>query len=237
MLSRHTPSEPSPEEPPAAAKVPTEPYGEAVAWPPPEPGSPSADQDARALDRPRRAQQPQHTRQPQQRQRLQEPEQPEQPVSAATTDPGRTRARAAVVPARRTRYVRRAWWVAGTVCTLYATGLVLSLAGATPIAPRTLLPLPGVPATAPIGGGEGQAESGDGAAGRGGAAGSSDEEEADASPSATSASPSASAASAAAGDGTASPPSDGKSGRDLPQQPGGGPSASGPARNPTPTPP
>ncbi|MGK5632075.1 hypothetical protein [Streptomyces sp. URMC 123] len=51
------------------------------------------------------------------------------------------------VSGRRARHVRRASWAVGTACALYTTGLVLSLAGATPFAPRTLLPLPGVPSS------------------------------------------------------------------------------------------
>lgn len=56
---------------------------------------------------------------------------------------------------RRARRVRRIGWIVGGVCAVYTVGLVLSLTGATPIAPRTLLPLPGMPSTAP---GEGEAE-------------------------------------------------------------------------------
>ncbi|MFF3558480.1 hypothetical protein ACFYXS_00305 [Streptomyces sp. NPDC002574] len=50
---------------------------------------------------------------------------------------------------RRARVVRRAGWAIGAACSLYTAALVLSLSGATPIAPKTLLPLPGVPSTAP----------------------------------------------------------------------------------------
>ncbi|MDX3075582.1 hypothetical protein [Streptomyces sp. MI02-7b] len=54
---------------------------------------------------------------------------------------------------RRARVVRRAGWAIGAACSLYTAALVLSLSGATPIAPKTLLPLPGVPSTAPDDGG------------------------------------------------------------------------------------
>ena len=50
---------------------------------------------------------------------------------------------------RRGRRVRRVAWTVGAVCSVYTVSLVLSLTGATSIAPRTLLPLPGVPSTAP----------------------------------------------------------------------------------------
>lgn len=50
---------------------------------------------------------------------------------------------------RRGRRVRRIAWTVGAVCSVYTVSLVLSLTGATPIAPRTLLPLPGIPSTAP----------------------------------------------------------------------------------------
>lgn len=58
---------------------------------------------------------------------------------------------------RRARRVRRVGWIVGAACGVYTVGLVLSLTGATPIAPRTLLPLPGVPSSAP---GDGEAEAG-----------------------------------------------------------------------------
>jgi hypothetical protein len=58
---------------------------------------------------------------------------------------------------RRARKVRRIGWIVGAACGVYTVGLVLSLTGATPIAPRTLLPLPGVPSSAP---GDGEAEAG-----------------------------------------------------------------------------
>ncbi|WP_431961209.1 hypothetical protein [Actinacidiphila sp. bgisy160] len=50
---------------------------------------------------------------------------------------------------RRARAVRRAGWLVGAACSVYTAALALSLSGATPIAPKTLLPLPGVPSTAP----------------------------------------------------------------------------------------
>ncbi|MFE0630065.1 hypothetical protein ACFW3D_24255 [Streptomyces sp. NPDC058864] len=54
---------------------------------------------------------------------------------------------------RRARAVRRAGWLVGAACSVYTAALALSLSGATPIAPKTLLPLPGVPSTAPDDGG------------------------------------------------------------------------------------
>ncbi|MDX3093481.1 hypothetical protein PV417_02700 [Streptomyces sp. ME19-03-3] len=50
---------------------------------------------------------------------------------------------------RRARAVRRAGWLVGAACSVYTAALALSLSGTTPIAPKTLLPLPGVPNTAP----------------------------------------------------------------------------------------
>ncbi|MEU1616456.1 hypothetical protein ABZ479_04030 [Streptomyces sp. NPDC005722] len=50
---------------------------------------------------------------------------------------------------RRARAVRRAGWAIAAACSVYTAALALSLSGATPIAPKTLLPLPGVPSTAP----------------------------------------------------------------------------------------
>ncbi|MET9874823.1 hypothetical protein ABZZ36_09395 [Actinacidiphila glaucinigra] len=50
---------------------------------------------------------------------------------------------------RRARAVRRAGWLVAAACSVYTAALGLSLSGATPIAPKTLLPLPGVPSTAP----------------------------------------------------------------------------------------
>ncbi|MDX3236645.1 hypothetical protein PV392_13330 [Streptomyces sp. ME03-5709C] len=50
---------------------------------------------------------------------------------------------------RRARAVRRAGWLVGAACSVYTAALALSLSGTTPIAPKTLLPLPGVPSTAP----------------------------------------------------------------------------------------
>jgi hypothetical protein len=50
---------------------------------------------------------------------------------------------------RRARVVRRAGWIMGGVSAAYTATLLLSLMGATSIAPRTLLPLPGVPSTVP----------------------------------------------------------------------------------------
>jgi len=48
---------------------------------------------------------------------------------------------------RRAKVLRRAGWAFAAACACYTGALGLSLSGATPIAPRTLLPLPGVPAT------------------------------------------------------------------------------------------
>ncbi|WP_431953347.1 hypothetical protein [Actinacidiphila sp. bgisy167] len=50
---------------------------------------------------------------------------------------------------RRARAVRRAGWLVGAACSVYTAALALSVSGTTPIAPKTLLPLPGVPSTAP----------------------------------------------------------------------------------------
>ncbi|MEU6083013.1 hypothetical protein [Streptomyces sp. NPDC047108] len=144
-------------------------------------------------------------------------------------------ARADEQPAARPSYGRRAAWVMGSACALYATGLVLSLTGATPIAPRTLLPLPGVPTSAPIGGNDRPSWFGDGFAGRSGPAASSSAKEG-ADDASASASPSASETSDVPGATSASPPADGKGGGDVPHLPGDGSSPSTPAQDPTSTP-
>ncbi|MDX6330873.1 MAG: hypothetical protein QOI83_3256, partial [Streptomycetaceae bacterium] len=50
---------------------------------------------------------------------------------------------------RRAKILRRAGLAFAAACACYTGALALSLTGATPIAPRTLLPLPGVPASVP----------------------------------------------------------------------------------------
>ncbi|MEU5893698.1 hypothetical protein ABZ835_43840 [Streptomyces sp. NPDC047461] len=50
---------------------------------------------------------------------------------------------------RRGRRIRRVAYAAGALCAGYTVVLALSFMGATPFAPRTVLPVPGVPSEAP----------------------------------------------------------------------------------------
>ncbi|WP_406437222.1 hypothetical protein OHB14_59730 [Streptomyces sp. NBC_01613] len=50
---------------------------------------------------------------------------------------------------RRGRRIRRVVYAAGALCAAYAGVLVLSFMGATPFAPRTILPVPGLPSEKP----------------------------------------------------------------------------------------